>query len=122
MLMDASSGSFHSPELLRRPASVRMTGGRRRGLRLDIFAGVLLATARLQRSRSLTLRSHQGSTSGFRDGMSFGMAGFVWGLAIGRLGIHYQAFNYKEQAVSKEEILEAIQKAAAELGRAPSIP
>ncbi|MFL6313796.1 MAG: homing endonuclease associated repeat-containing protein [Terriglobales bacterium] len=31
-------------------------------------------------------------------------------------------FHYEEQAVSKEEILEAIKKMAEELGRAPSLP
>jgi hypothetical protein len=62
---------------------------------------------------------------GIQDGMSLGMAVLSLRAAIGRLAFTiwlYILALYKEQAVSKEEILEAIQKTAAELGRAPSMP
>lgn len=92
MLTDASSGSFRSSELLRRPVSVRMTGVC--GMDdIEIWSGISMATAKRQQSRSFTARPHQRLDLGIQDGMSLGWQPSVLRLAIGRLaslsGFHH---------------------------------
>jgi hypothetical protein len=73
MLKEAFSGSFHSPELLRRPDSVRMTGlcgVRDVGILVGIRHGYCEATAEQILHPAVSPRLDLG----IQDGMSLGMA------------------------------------------------